>query len=338
MEFTPIERYGVIGNLETCSLVGQDGSIDWCCFPHIESSSVFAAILDDERGGHFVIQPADEFESDQEYLSRTNVLQTNFQTDSGELTLTDFMPVSTMSLAEHTASAIYRKATCTTGTVDIDIEFVPHFDYARALPTVEQTDEGIVARGNGEQLYLWSPVSFHPSEGEVERATGSVSLGTDETMWFVLQYNDRESCEPADCETMLHETIERWREWCHPFNNDSDCQFAGPYHDDAIRSGLVLRLLMNPQTHAIAAAPTTSLPEDIGGVRNWDYRYAWIRDAAFTIQALYELGHKREARNGFDWCLTMCHKEHPGEIGHPLYGLHYKTEMNEETQIGRAHV
>lgn len=331
MEFTPIEQYGVIGNLETCPLVGCDGSIDWCCFPHIESSSAFAALLDDEDGGHFVIQPAGGFESEQEYIDRTNVLQTHFQTDSGALTLTDAMPMSTPVLSGHASSAIYRKATCTDGTVDLDVTFEPHFDYARATTTVEQTDDGVVARGNGEQLYLWSQVSFQASEGTHERANGAVSLGTDETLWFVLQYNDREPLETSDCESMLHETIESWRDWCHQCDGDPDCPFAGPYHDDAVRSGLVLRLLMNPQTHAIAAAPTTSLPEAIGGIRNWDYRYAWIRDAAFTIQALYELGYEREAQNGFDWCLTMCHKEHPGEIGHPLYGLHYKAEMVEET-------
>ena len=331
MAFTPIEDYGVIGNLETCPLVGRDGSIDWCCFPHIESSSVFASILDDEGGGHFAVQPATGFESEQAYVTRTNVLQTEFRTDSGTLELTDFMPVSTKVLSGHTPSAIYRKATCTEGTIEVDVEFAPRFDYERAGTTVEGTSEGVLARGNGEQLYLWSPASFETSEGETEHATASVSLGTDETVWFVLQYNDREPREAADCEALLREIIDYWQEWTHQCLDESDCRFGGSSHENVIRSGLVLRLLMNPQTHAIAAAPTTSLPEEIGGIRNWDYRYAWIRDAAFTIQALYELGHDREARNGFDWCLTMCHKDDPGEIGHPLYGLHYPASMTETT-------
>lgn len=331
MGFTPIEDYGVIGNLETCPLVGRDGSIDWCCFPHIESSSVFASILDDEGGGHFAVQPATDFESEQAYVTRTNVLQTEFRTDSGTLELTDFMPVSTKVLSGHTPSAIYRKATCTEGTIEVDVEFAPRFDYERAGTTVEGTSEGVLARGNGEQLYLWSPALFETSEGETEHATASVSLGTDETVWFVLQYNDREPREAADCEALLREIIDYWQEWTHQCLDESDCRFGGSSHENVIRSGLVLRLLMNPQTHAIAAAPTTSLPEEIGGIRNWDYRYAWIRDAAFTIQALYELGHDREARNGFDWCLTMCHKDDPGEIGHPLYGLHYPASMTETT-------
>ncbi|HET7324381.1 MAG TPA: trehalase-like domain-containing protein, partial [Halococcus sp.] len=188
MEFTPIEDYGVIGNLETCPLVGRDGSIDWCCFPHIESSSVFASILDDKGGGHFAVQPATDFESEQAYVTRTNVLRTEFRTDLGTLELTDFMPVSTKVLSGHTPSAIYRKATCTEGTIEVDVGFAPRFDYERAGTTVEGTSEGVLARGNGEQLYLWSPVSFETSEGETEHATASVSLGTDETVWFVLQY------------------------------------------------------------------------------------------------------------------------------------------------------
>jgi GH15 family glucan-1,4-alpha-glucosidase len=331
MGFTPIEDYGVIGNLETCPLIGRDGSIDWCCFPHIESSSVFASILDDEGGGHFAVQPATDFESEQAYVTQTNVLQTEFRTDSGTLELTDFMPVSTKVLSGHTPSAIYRKATCTEGTIEVDVGFAPRFDYERAGTTVEETSEGVLARGNGEQLYLWSPVSFETSEGETEHATASVSLGTDETVWLVLQYNDREPREAADCEALLREVIDYWQEWTHQCLDESGCRFGGSAHENVIRSGLMLRLLMNPQTHAIAAAPTTSLPEEIGGIRNWDYRYAWIRDAAFTIQALYELGHDREARNGFDWCLTMCHKDDPGEIGHPLYGLHYPASMTETT-------
>jgi GH15 family glucan-1,4-alpha-glucosidase len=331
MGYKLLEDYGVIGNLETCPLVGADGSIDWCCFPHVESSSVFAALLDDEAGGRFAIRPNAYAESTQEYVARTNVLRTNFRTAAGAVTLTDFMPVVTGVYAAHTPSAIYRKVTCTEGEVEMAVAFDPRFDYARAQTTVERTGQGVVARGNGEQVYLWSPVSLRASEGTRERAEGSFSLSTDETAWFVLQYNDREPQESGDCEALLGETVDFWQDWTHQCLEESDCRFAGPHHDRAVRSGLVLRLLMNPQTHAIAAAPTTSLPEVLGGVRNWDYRYAWIRDAAYTIQALYELGHEREARNGFDWCLTMCHRDDPGEIGHPLYGLHTDAEMDEET-------
>ena len=330
MGFTPIEDYGVIGNLETCPLVGRDGSIDWCCFPHIESSSVFAGILDEEGGGHFAIRPSGAFESSQEYVTRTNVLRTTFETDAGTMVLTDFMPMVGGTELSHTTSAIYRKVVCTEGEVEFDAEFEPRFDYDRVGTTIERTHEGVLARGNGEQLYLWSPATFDSTEGGEERAEATERLGTDETMWFVLQYNDREPIDAADCAALLRETIDYWQEWTHQCLDESGCPFEGPYHDDVIRSGLVLRLLMNPQTHAIAAAPTTSLPEEVGGVRNWDYRYAWIRDSAYTIQALNELGHQREARNGFDWSLTMCHKDDPGEIGHPLYGLHYPSEMVEE--------
>ena len=330
MGYTPLEEYGVVGNLDTCPLVSREGSIDWCCFPHLESSSVFAAILDEDVGGRFRVRPTNAFDADQEYVPRTNVLQTHFRAEYGSATLTDFMPVVTGMALTHTPNAIYRKVTCTEGTVTLDVEFDPQFDYGRARTTVEETEEGVVARGNGEQVYLWSPASFETTEGEEERATASVSLSADETAWFVLQYNDRVPLEPTDCEALLEDTVEYWHGWAHDCDDDSACAFAGPYHDDAVRSGLVLRLFMNPTTHAIAAAPTTSLPEIVGGVRNWDYRYAWIRDAAFTIQALYELGHTREGQSGYDWCLAMCHKDDPGRINHPLYGLHYPASMAEE--------
>jgi GH15 family glucan-1,4-alpha-glucosidase len=331
-EYIPLENHGIIGNLETCPLIGNNGSIDWCCFPHIESASVFASILDDREGGWFAIQPTNDFTSEQEYIERTNVLRTRFSTSSGTVTLTDFMPVINDAELDHTFNAIYRKVSCTEGPIEVTLEFVPRFDYARAPTTVEHAESGIVSRGNGEQLFLSTPAdtSFEVGEG-VEAATGSFTLDTDETAWFVLQYNDREPKEPSDCEALLRETIDYWQEWSHQCIDESGCRFSGPWHDNAVRSGLVLRLLMNPMTHAIAAAPTTSLPEVVGGSRNWDYRYCWIRDAAFTIRALYELGHEREARNGYDWCLTMCYKGNPGDINHPLYGLHYKAEMNEET-------
>lgn len=330
MGFTPIEGYGVIGNLETCPLVSEEGSIDWCCFPHIESSSVFAALLDDDGGGHFSIQPAEEYTSEQSYITRTNVLRTTFETDSGTMVVTDFMPVVDGMELGHTVSAIYRKVTCVEGSVEFELEFDPRFDYDRVGTTVETTSEGVLGRGNGEQCYLWGEAPFETTEGTIEYATATETLDTDETDWFVLQYNDREPIDAADCAGLLRETIDFWQDWTHQCPDESGCAFEGPYHDYVVRSELVLRLLMNPQTHAIAAAPTTSLPEEIGGIRNWDYRYAWIRDVSYTIQALHELGHEREARNGFDWCLTMCHKDDPGEIGHPLYGLHYEPEMVEE--------
>lgn len=331
MGYTALEGYGLIGNLETCPLVGRDGSIDWCCFPHTESSSVFAAILDDDKGGRFVVQPTGEFTSEQEYVDRSNVLRTRFSTDSGTLAVTDFMPLSTDALSGHTRNAIYRKVTCTEGAVEVGAHFDPRFDYARARTTVESTDEGVVARGNGEQLYLWSQASFEASDSPTEQAEASHDLSEGETMWLVLQYNNRTAMEPADCERLLEETVSAWRDWAHDCEDESECPFGGEYHEEVVRSGLVLRLFMNPMTHAIAAAPTTSLPEGIGASNNWDYRYAWIRDVAFSLQGLYELGHTQEGDNAYDWCLAMCNKDDPGEIDHPLYGLHYPASGSEQT-------
>lgn len=325
-DYKRIEDYGLIGNLATCALIGRDGSIDWCCFPHMESPSVFAAILDVEKGGHFSIKPRESSLGQQTYVDRTNVLQTTFETPSGVITITDFMPLTGHPDPQH--QAILRSVACLQGSVDLEIEFKPRFDYARAVPSVEPALEGVVAPWQDHVLFLQSPYPLEVYGGE---ARGTFTINEDESHWFSLRYGDRDPLSPAECESLLDTTTEFWSEWAHDCQRDR-CIFRGPWHDHVVRSGLVLKLLTHPQTGAIAAAPTTSLPEVIGGVRNWDYRFAWIRDASFTVQGLYNLGHVEEARQYFQWLSGLCREfgDHENHLHiQVMYGLHGELDLEE---------
>jgi GH15 family glucan-1,4-alpha-glucosidase len=327
MDFTPIEDYGIIGNLETCALVSREGAIDWCCLPFIDSPSLFSALLDRE-GGQFIIQPETSFESEQHYIDRTNVLQTEFRTDSGEATVTDFMPVTGERKTEQPGiRALYRKVTCTEGSVDLGIEFRPQFDYARAQTTVEPVTGGVFATGANWHAFLSSPISLQTETGS-NTALTSTSLEEDDTLWFVLQYSMVAPREPEECEQLLNDTIEFWRDWAHSCDR-SECLFAGTGHDQIVRSELLLKLLTYRETGAISAAPTTSLPEDIGGVRNWDYRFSWIRDGAMTIRALTNLGHIHESKEYLNRFLRLSREADPADI-QPLYGVEGETDLTEE--------
>ena len=325
-DYTRLEEYGLIGNLATCALVGRDGSIDWCCLPHLESPSVFAAILDSEQGGHFYIRPQGHDGGKQTYVGNTNVLQTTFQTAMGSVSITDFMPVKDHTDPLH--QTLLRKVSCSGGSVELDIEFKPRFDYARFVPPLESAGEGTVAQWEDHLLFLQSHVPLD-LDGAVARGTFTVKEG--EPQWFVLRYGDSSLVAPAECERLLEATTEFWSDWAHQCDVGR-CVVRGPWHDYVVRSGLVLKLLTHPETGAIAAAPTTSLPEVIGGVRNWDYRFAWIRDASFTVQSLYSLGHVAEALQYFRWLKSIC-QEFQARDDHlnlqVMYGLHGEQDLEE---------
>ena len=322
-----LEDYGLIGNLATCALVGRDGSIDWCCFPHLESPSVFAAILDTSEGGHFHVRPPGHDGGKQIYSGKTNVLQTTFQTPTGTVSVTDFMPLRDHSDPLH--QTLLRKVSCSGGSVELEIEFKPRFDYARFLPALESAEAGIVAVWESQLLFLQAPVPL-ALDGAVAR--GAFTANEGEPQWLVLRYGDSSPIAPTECERLLEATIEFWSDWAHHCGAGR-CVFRGPWHDHVVRSGLVLKLLTHPETGAIAAAPTTSLPEVIGGVRNWDYRFAWIRDASFTVQSLYDLGHAEEALQYFRWLKSLCRGFEDDDHLHMrvMYGLHGEQDLREHT-------
>ena len=344
-EYLPIESYGVVGNQETCALVGQNGSIDWLPLPYLDSPSVFAGILDVERGGHFRVRPTANYESDQQYVDETAVLKTTFETagrnskaeeatpktdgetsntETATLTVTDFVPPIEGS-GERPHRALYRKVTCEGGPVEAEFEFRPRFDYAQAETELAALDGGVVATGHREWVFLSTDVSPDVGEG-VARAT--FSLDEDETRWFVVRYDSQSPVSDAECERRLTETIEHWHDWTHDCDGGGDCPYGGEWHDMAVRSGMVLKMLATRETGAIAAAATTSLPEEIGGVRNWDYRFNWIRDSASTAQVLYTLGHTDVAENYHDWFMDLCSIDDPADI-QPIQGLHGDTDLTE---------
>ncbi|PSP75165.1 glycoside hydrolase family 15 protein [Halobacteriales archaeon QS_3_64_16] len=337
MKYKSLEEYGLLGNSETCSLVGTDGSIDWFPVPELASPSVFAALLDAERGGFSAIRPTDEYDSEQSYVPRTNVLETTFETDSGIVTLTDFMPVvGNDRIPDVPARAIYRQVECHSGAVEIEVEFAPRFDYARAETTIGPIEDGVLARSEGESLFLGGSLPLAIEDGEAV-ARGTRTLETGESLRFSLQYGTCEPLSSAAFERALSGTIAYWREWARRCTHPSRCVFDSPRYDLVVRSALTLKLLIHHSTGAIAAAPTTSLPEELGGVRNWDYRYSWLRDSALAVQALYRLGNTAEAKRYLSWCLGLAESDLvdlDGPLYRPIYGLRGETELEEEVLDG----
>ena len=267
--------------------------------PHLDSPSVFAALLDAERGGRFRIHPRVAYQVEQSYVSDTNVLETRFYGDGGQATLTDFMPLRGSIVGcddPDTRHEIHRMVHCDSGSVELELEWSPRFGYAERETRLERGQNGFIARQGEERAVLGgldsAAVVDRETSGSVLRARIRVSGG--ERIALVMRYGEEEVHHSVDdaCR-LLRETIATWRDWVSV--KSSDRSWAGESESQVIRSELVLKLLTHPSTGAIAAAATTSLPESIGGVRNWDYRFTWIRDAAFTVQALMAVGHRAEA-------------------------------------------
>ncbi len=325
-DYKDLEQYGIIGNLETCALVGDDGSIDWCCFPHLDSPSVFAGVLDSRKGGRFAITPDSAYISNQQYVTDTNVLRTDFHADTGVATLTDFMPIrSERTPGEHDHQVIYRKLACKKGLLKFKVDFDPHFNYARDTTRIVETNYGLEASSGNHRLHLQASTKFDIKEGG---ATSTIEMSQGQEIWFVLRYANFAEKSQGECSTELDATVEYWSKWVHDAPADTTI-FNGPWRELIVRSGLVLKLLAHERAGAICAAPTTSLPESLGGERNWDYRYNWIRDASFTVQALYNIGHYEEARRHLRWFVEICRKnEDPSKI-QIMYGLHGETDVSE---------
>ena len=294
--YQPIENYGVIGNARTVALVGMHGSIDWFCYPDVDSPSVFGALLDDQKGGRFSILPAeDSVRRKQFYWPSTNILVTRFFNEQGIAELQDFMPMRT---GASPSDSVYRRALCVRGEVRFQVECTPAFDYGRQSHTVDFCRHGARFQSPGLTMRLSSTVPLR--EGACQGAIAEFVLKQGETALFVL--SGCESCddpsEPPnenEAQFIFHETVKYWRQWL------SACSYHGRWREQVQRSALLLKLLTYRPTGAIVAAPTCSLPEVIGGIRNWDYRYTWIRDAAFTVYAFLRLGFKEEAAGFIEW-------------------------------------
>jgi GH15 family glucan-1,4-alpha-glucosidase len=327
MGYRPTSAYGIVGNDDRCALVGSDGSIDWCCFPSIDSPSVFGRLLDAETGGHFAVEPTDSYQSDQSYRGQTAVLETTFETSSGRATLVDFMPVGREDGEPKPQHALFRRLDCEDGRLTVEVDFKPRFDYARTDTQVREEGGRVLATDGQASLSLQvhGPLDLELRDG---RAVGSATLDAGDSVWFVAQYDHYRETPPSACRRVEAETEADWRQWASNVEANAH-EFVGddPWLEEVVRSGVVLRLLANEDTGAIYAAATTSLPEVFGGDRNWDYRYNWIRDAKLAVQALYNLGETEIADKYFEWFLDVCHEE-PADV-QPLYGAHGETDLTE---------
>ncbi len=287
-----IENYALIGDCETAALVGRDGSIDWLCWPRFDSGACFAALLGGSENGRWLIAPKDTASRiTRRYIDCSLILVTTFETSSGIVELVDFMPPGDGS------DDLVRLVRGVHGQVDLRTEFILRFDYGSIVPWVERLDgEGICAIAGPDMAMLRTPV---PLEGRDFTTVGEFTVGAGEMVPFVLSYGPSQLQPPkgVDCERALQETEAFWRAW------SGRCVDAGDWSEPVGRSLAVLKGLTYAATGGIVAAPTTSLPEQAGGVRNWDYRYCWLRDATFTLRALGSAGCFGEAREWRDWLL-----------------------------------
>ena len=288
-----IEDYGLIGDCETAALVSRDGSIDWLCLPRFDSAACFAALLGTPDNGRWQIAPADPSPRiTRQYRDGTLILETTFETEQGAATIIDFMP-----LFDGTSDLV-RLVVGQHGRLDFRTDLVIRFDCGISVPWVNQLDDerGLQAVAGPDMLVLRTPV---PLRGDDLHTVGEFSVAAGETIPFVLSHGPSHRPRPnaMDPQLALAQTETFWRDW------SARCPPIGPWSEAVKRSLLTLKALTYEPTGAIVAAPTTSLPEQIGGPRNWDYRYCWLRDSAFTLRALMNLGYYDEARAWRDWLL-----------------------------------
>jgi GH15 family glucan-1,4-alpha-glucosidase len=321
----PISAYGMIGDMRTAALIGLDGAIDWCCLPRFDSGSVFAALLDSERGGTWAIRPEGSWTSTQRYLPRTNILETTFRTADGAIVrVTDFMPVGENGRPSGIHPEIHRHLRCTRGRVTMSMLFMPRFEYGARTTRLELLRAGLFATDRTDQVLTLS--SAKPFEWVVEQsiATTRFQLEKGEARWLVLRYDD-DDIHPVDryeSALKLDVTAAFWQRW------SARVRYRGPFRGMVKRSALALKLMTHAETGAVIAAPTTSLPETVGGSRNWDYRFVWLRDAAFTLAALHAVGHYREADQFMRFLKRVCRHEGGGHL-QIMYGIDGRRDLVE---------
>jgi GH15 family glucan-1,4-alpha-glucosidase len=286
----PLEDYALIGDTQTAGLVGRDGSIDWLCMPRFDSHACFAALLGDKSHGRWLLAPADPVTSTaRRYRGQSLVLETDFRTASGAVRLVDCMPPRDYS------PDLVRVVEGLDGEVRMQMELVIRFDYGSIVPWVRQIDGALRAIGGPDALSLRSPVHTHGVD-LTTRADFTVRAG-ERVPFLLVWHRSHESPRMVDPLEAVDEACDWWEEWCR------QCTYDGEWRDLVLRSLITLKALTFGPTGGIIAAPTTSLPEQIGGVRNWDYRYCWLRDATFTLYALIVGGYTEEAVSWRNWLL-----------------------------------
>jgi alpha,alpha-trehalase len=299
MESLPIGDYALLSDCRTAALVSRAGSVDWLCYPRFDASAVFARLLDPD-GGHFAIRPAGDFQVSRAYVDQTMVLETTFATQAGTAVLTDAMAVGRNDRGHHLGAGspgvLLRRLTCTAGEIDVDVSYAPRPEYGLIYPILEAVAGGIAARGGASRLLLSAPAGFQVAG---DTATAQLHLAAGQTVSFALQHGQLQepplgAWEAGQIAARLQDTMEGWRSWSALHQ-----AYKGPWRDLVQHSGRVLQALTFAPTGAIVAAPTTSLPEAVGGERNWDYRYTWVRDASLTMEALWVAACPHEAGKFF---------------------------------------
>jgi GH15 family glucan-1,4-alpha-glucosidase len=303
----PIEDYALIGDCQTAALVGRDGSIDWLCFPRFDSGACFAALLGTPDHGRWLLAPAGHVHSvTRSYRGDTLVLDTTFETDEGVVVVTDCMHIRTDE------PDVVRLVRGVSGRVRMRTELVVRFDYGSITPWVQHVHGGVRAVGGPEAIEVRTPV---PLRGEAWATVGDFEVIEGQEVPFVLHWH-RSHLDPPiaiDAAAAVEATVEWWEDWAR------GCTYTGEWRDAVIRSLITLKALTYAPTGGIVAAATTSLPEHIGGPRNWDYRYCWLRDATFTLTALIQCGYVDEARAWREWLLRAVAGR--GDELHIMYGL-----------------
>jgi GH15 family glucan-1,4-alpha-glucosidase len=298
VSYQPIENYGIIGDLHTVALANLNGSIDFMCFPNFDSPSIFARLLDDKKGGYYYIHPAfSEMKTKQLYMPDTNVLLTRFLSADGVGEITDFMPVGHFE-----EKKLIRRVTTIRGEAQYRLYCQPRFNYGKDSHTADQVGpKEILVHSDGLTLRLKAGVPIQIVEGDIY---AEFTLPAGQSTEFVLEIADNKTSGGDDIAEMVTQTLFRtvnyWKEWI------ARSTYNGRWRDVVNRSCLVLKLLSSSRYGSIIAAPTFSLPETIGGKRNWDYRYTWIRDASFTVYSLIRLGYSKEAGRFMNWVEKMC--------------------------------
>ena len=329
MSYQPIENYGIIGNMRTVALVGMNGSIDWYCYPHFDSPSIFGALLDDVKGGRFQICPIGEgVRYKQFYWPSTNILVTRCLLADGIVEIEDFMPVGLPpdSPGYH---QLFRRVRCVRGAVRMSLICHPACDYGRKTHQVTLQPSGAFFTSGELCLTLCTSVPLEKAEHGSATAEFLVEEGKSEAFLLGAYDGDYKAvCAllPEEAEELFQTTVKFWQNWL------SACTYRGRWREQVYRSALALKLLTFDPTGAIVAAPTTSLPEVIGGVRNWDYRYTWIRDAAFTIYALLRIGFREEAAGFMTWIENHASKHiNPAAPLPVLFTIHGDSKVPEQT-------
>ena len=312
----PIEQYGMIGDCHTAALVGSDGSIDWLCFPMFDSPACFAALLGNPKNGRWLLAPADPpTKATRRYRGDSLILETEYETETGAVTVIDCMPPRTRE------PDLVRLVVGKRGTVQMRMELVIRFDYGWVVPWVQQTDDGIRAIAGPDTLVLSTPVKLR---GEELTTVADFSVSAGESVPFVLAWHASHETvsDIPDAEEAIRSTEAWWKEW------SSQCNYKGPWREAVMRLAGRAQGFDVRTDGGIVAAPTTSLPEKLGGGRNWDYRFCWLRDATFTVYALLNAGYQLEAKEFRDW-LVRAVAGLPGElqIAYNILGVRRLTEL-----------